>query len=144
MNQVVQKMCVGVCAVGFAVGMGVVGGCGGESETGASGGGASGADAKKPSFNPDAVKGALLYKATCATCHGEDAKGLVNNGTDLTASAFIKETSDADLLTYVIEGREVPGGVPMPPRGGFTEEMLPDGDIMKIIAFLRNMPGNQP
>jgi len=132
-------MCVGACLVGA----GLAGGCGGDAETGTSASSAP-AEAKKPSFNADAVKGALVFKKTCATCHNDDAKGMPNNGPDLTASAFVKDTSTADLITYVIEGREVPGGVPMPPRGGFTEEMLPDSDIEKVVAYLKNFAGNKP
>lgn len=112
-------------------------GCGGGDED-------SAASAKKPSVNAMALKGALIYKKTCATCHGSDAKGMENNGPDLTASEFVRDTSDADLLTYVQVGREVPGGVPMPPRGGFTEEMLPDEDIVKVIAYMKNFSGNKP
>ena len=139
MKQVVRVMCAGVCVLGA----GLVVGCGGDAESSA-GASSSKAETKKPSFNADAVKGALIFKNTCATCHGADAKGMPNNGPDLTASAFVKDTSAADLLTYVQEGREVPGGVPMPPRGGFTEEMLPDADINKVIAYMKNFPGNKP
>lgn len=141
MKQVLRMMCVGACVVGA----GLVGGCGGDAEpSSASAPSASDSTAKKPSFNADAVKGALIFKSTCATCHGADAKGMPNNGPDLTASAFVKDNDEAALRQYVIEGREVPGGVPMPPRGGFTEEMLPDGDITKVIAYLKNFPGNKP
>ena len=139
MKQVVRLMCVGACVVGA----GLAGGCGGDAES-SSAPAAADLTAKKPSFNADAVKGALIFKATCSACHGGDAKGMPNNGPDLTASAFVKDTSAADLLTYVQEGREVPGGVPMPPRGGFTEEVLPDGDITKVVAYLKNMTGNKP
>ncbi|MBL4810414.1 MAG: cytochrome c [Phycisphaerales bacterium] len=139
MKQVLRMMCVGACVVGA----GLVGGCGGDAEPGSVPAGAD-TTAKKPSFNADAVKGALVFRNTCVTCHGGDAKGLPNNGPDLTASAFVRDTSNADLLTYVIEGREVPGGVPMPPRGGFTEEMLPDSDIEKVIVYMKNFPGNKP
>ena len=128
-------VCVGACSVG----VGLIGGCGGDAESGD-----AVPAAKKPSVNAMAVKGALVFKKTCAACHGMDAKGLPNNGQDLTDSAFVRDTSDADLLAYVIEGREVPGGVPMPPRGGFTEDILPDGDIEKVLAYLRNFPANRP
>jgi cytochrome c5 len=138
MKQVLRTVCLAACVIG----VGVVGGCGGDSESSSTPD--TPAAAKKPSFNAMAVKGALVYKKTCATCHGTDAKGMPNNGKDLTASEFVKTTSDADLLAYVIEGREVPGGVPMPPRGGFTEDILPDADIEKVIAYLRNFPGNKP
>jgi len=137
-----KKVLRSVCLVACVAGLGLVGGCGGGDAESSSTPAAPAA--KKPSVNANAVKGALIFKKTCATCHNADAKGMPNNGPDLTASAFVKDTSDADLLTYVQEGREVPGGVPMPPRGGFTEEMLPDADIEKVIAYLKNFPGNKP
>tara|TARA_R110000737_G_scaffold2923_13_gene9626 strand:- start:131944 stop:132351 length:408 start_codon:yes stop_codon:yes gene_type:complete len=134
-----KRMMTTVCLVACVGGLSLVGGCGGEGDSSS-----APAAAKKPSVNAMAVKGALVFRKTCATCHGADAKGMENNGPDLTASVFVKETSSEDLLTYVQTGREVPGGVPMPPRGGFTEEMLPDEDIVKVIAYLKNFPGNKP
>ena len=137
-----KQMLTAVCLAAMVGGLAVVGGCGSGDEGSSTP--TSTSSAKKPSVNAMAVKGALVFKKTCASCHGADGKGMPNNGPDLTASQFVKDTSDEDLLTYVQVGREVPGGVPMPPRGGFTEEMLPDEDIMKVIAYLRNFPGNQP
>tara|TARA_R110000868_G_scaffold241497_2_gene496306 strand:+ start:50397 stop:50804 length:408 start_codon:yes stop_codon:yes gene_type:complete len=134
-----KRMMTTVCLVACVGGLSLVGGCGGEGDSSS-----APAAAKKPSVNAMAVKGALVFRKTCATCHGADAKGMPNNGPDLTASEFVKVTSSEDLFTYVHVGREVPGGVPMPPRGGFTEEMLPDEDIVKVIAYLKNFPGNKP
>lgn len=89
------------------------------------------------------VNGRNTFLRTCAACHGADAKGMPNNGKDLTASEFIKSQTDEQLLQYVIEGREVPGGVPMPPRGGFPESQLSDDQIKEVIVYLRRFPGNR-
>lgn len=132
MRQFIGLVCAGL------VGSMLVAGCGGDEDSG------SASSAKKPSVNATAVRGALIFKKTCATCHGGDGKGMENNGPDVTASEFVRDTSAEDLLAYVQVGREVPDGVPMPPRGGFTEEMLPDSDIEKVIVYLKNMKGNQP
>lgn len=134
-----MKLLLSLAVLGMGVGL--LGGCGGEDDSSTP---AAASSAAKPSMNANAVKGALIFKKTCASCHGADAKGMPNNGQDLTASAFVKDSTAEELLKYVQEGREVPGGVPMPPRGGFTEEMLPDEDIVKVIAYLKNMPGNRP
>jgi disulfide bond formation protein DsbB len=88
--------------------------------------------------------GEALYQQTCFACHGPDATGLPNLGKDLTISAFIKESSDDELLAYVVEGRAVDDpanttGVAMPPKGGF--DFLSDDDIQAIIAFLRSIQG---
>lgn len=137
-----KRMLSTVCLAALIGGLTVAGGCGGGDEGSSTP--TSAPAAKAPSVNAMAVKGALVFKKTCASCHGADGKGMPNNGPDLTASEFVKTTSEEDLLTYVQVGREVPDGVPMPPRGGFTEEMLPDEDIVKVIAYLKNMPGNRP
>ena len=137
MKQMLSAMTLVACVGGLVL----VGGCGGEGESSST---PATTEAKAPSVNAMAVKGALVFKKTCASCHGANAKGMPNNGPDLTASQFVKDTSNADLITYVIEGREVPGGVPMPPRGGFTADILPDQDIEKVVAYLKNMPGNRP
>ncbi|RMH28117.1 MAG: cytochrome c [Planctomycetota bacterium] len=90
------------------------------------------------------VNGRNTFLRTCAACHGTDAKGMPNNGKDLTASEFVKSQTDEQLLQYVIQGREVPGGVSMPPRGGFPEDQLTDDQIRDVIAYLRRFPGNRP
>ena len=142
MKRSFKSVCQAIGLVACFGSAAMIGGCGGGGE--GESGSAPAVETKKPSVNAMAVKGALVFKKTCATCHGADAKGMPNNGPDLTASEFVRDTSEADLLTYVQEGREVPDGVPMPPRGGFTEEMLPDSDIEKVIAYMKNMPGNRP
>lgn len=90
------------------------------------------------------MNGRNTFLRTCATCHGADAKGLANNGLNLTDSEFVRTQTDDQLLQYVIEGREVPGGVPMPPRGGFKEADLSDNQIRDVIAYIRQFPGNKP
>lgn len=86
--------------------------------------------------------GETLYQQTCFACHGTDAKGLPNLGKDLTTSAFINESSDDELLAYVLEGRAADDpanttGIVMPPKGGF--DFLGDDDIRAIIAFVRSL-----
>lgn len=90
------------------------------------------------------VNGKNTFLRTCAACHGADAKGMPNNGKDLTASEFIKTETDEELFNYVLTGREVPNGVSMPPRGGFPEDQLTDDQIRDVIAYLRRFPGNRP
>lgn len=43
--------------------------------------------AKYEPYQPgDAVQGLLTFQATCATCHGLDARGIQDKGADLTAA----------------------------------------------------------
>ncbi|HXF69986.1 MAG TPA: cytochrome c, partial [Thermoflexus sp.] len=88
--------------------------------------------------NPE--KGKELFLGTCASCHGPDAKGLPGLGKDLTASVFVKQQTDAQLLEFIKKGRPATDpanttGVDMPPKGG--NPALTDQDLADIIAFIR-------
>ena len=90
----------------------------------------------------DAAAGEPVFQATCSACHGQDAKGLPNLGKDMTASVFIAETSDADMLAFVKVGRPVTHadnttGVDMPPKGG--NPALSDEEILDVIAYIRTL-----
>lgn len=111
--------------------------CGGGSDTSTSASSDSGAQIDRV-----AIQGARVFKKTCATCHGLDARGMPNNGQDLHANEFVNSITDEEFLEYVVNGRVVEDGPNMPPRGGFTEDMLPDEDIKAVIAYIRKMPGN--
>lgn len=110
--------------------------CGGSTDEGET-------DVEGPAYSAEAIaNGDTLFQQTCFTCHGSDGKGLPNLGKDLTTSDFVKSSSDAVLLTYVLEGREADDpenttGIAMPPKGGF--DFLTEGDINDIIAFLRSI-----
>lgn len=114
------------------------GGCGGDEES------ATTAAPVTTVSRERLVNGRNTFLRTCATCHGTDAKGLPNNGQNLADNEFVRSQTDDQLLQYVIEGREVPGGVPMPPRGGFKEADLTDEQILDVIAYLRQFPANRP
>lgn len=85
--------------------------------------------------------GATTYGTFCIACHGAGAKGYAGLGPDLTASAFVKSKTDAELVAFVHEGRSVDHpdnttGVVMPPNGGFPN--LTDEQILSIIAYVRS------
>ncbi len=125
-----------IAAVFVSPGLLFIGGCGGEEEPAA---------APAPTVSrATLMNGRNTFIRTCAACHGTDAKGLPNNGQNLTDNEFVRSQTDDQLLRYVIEGREVPGGVPMPPRGGFKEEELSDEQILDVIAYIRQFPANRP
>ena len=104
-------------------------------------GGDGGADEEPAASAGDAVAGEDLY-LVCAGCHGPDAKGLPNNGKDLTTSEFAKDLTDDEFVEFIKTGRP-PGdpenttGVDMPPKGGnpaFSEE-----DLVNIVAYIRTL-----
>ncbi len=107
--------------------------CGGSGET----------EAEEPAYSPEMIaEGDALFQQTCSACHGTDAKCKPGLGKNLTISEFVKSSTDAELLTYVIEGRTSDDplnttGVAMPPKGGF--DSLTDDDINSIIAFVRSI-----
>lgn len=116
--------------------------CGGDSEDASSTPTASSTSTSKPSVNPAALKGAMVFKKTCATCHNADGKGMPDNGPNLHNNEFVITNTDDQLFEYVITGRVVEDGADMPPRGGFTEAILPDDDIKAVLAFIRTYEGN--
>lgn len=88
----------------------------------------------------DVVRGQRLAQGACSACHGVDMRGVNGLGKDLIDSEFVTSLSDADLLTFIINGRALwdaanTTGIPMPPRGG--NPSLSDDDIRAIIAYLR-------
>lgn len=117
----------------------VVGGCAEDKSTANSGGDSTGTTAASSGGGGD---GAKLYGATCAACHGKDAKGMPNLGKDLTTSEFAIGLSDADLVKFLKEGRSTDDpanttGVAMPPKGG--NPALTDADLESIVAYLRTL-----
>ena len=89
----------------------------------------------------DPAKGKEAF-ATCAGCHGPDAKGLPGLGKDMTASAFIKGQSDEQLMAFVKTGRPASDpanttGVDMPGKGG--NPALTDEQLMDVIAYIRTL-----
>lgn len=115
--------------VSFAI---VVAACGG----GGSGGG---------SGRVSAAEGETVFKGTCATCHGLDAKGLPGSGKPLPSSKFVAELTDDQLIDFIKTGRPVTDplnttGLPMPPKAG--NPTLSDNDLADVVAYLRTI--NKP
>ena len=107
---------------------------------------ACGGGAAQPTAAPtpsgDAAKGQADFAATCAACHGPDAKGLPNLGKDLVTSEFVTSKSDAELVEFLKVGRPTTDplnttGVAMPARGG--NAAFTDQDLADIVAYLRTI-----
>jgi mono/diheme cytochrome c family protein len=91
---------------------------------------------------PDPEVGEMLFELTCATCHGQDGRGLPHQGVDLRTSLFIAKRTDAELLNFLKVGRQPRDpdsvrGLYMPPRGG--NFALEDDRLADIVAHLRVM-----
>ena len=76
----------------------------------------------------DPAKGASVYSANCAACHGVQGAGGI--GLPLNPSAFIQSQSNSDLLVFLQTGR---AGTAM---AGFKDRLV-DADLADVIAFLR-------
>lgn len=90
----------------------------------------------------DATKGKSKFEATCSPCHNMDATGIAGLGKDLTTSKFAKSLPDANLVTFITQGRDATHkdnttGVAMPPRGG--NPTLSDQDLADIVAYIRTL-----
>jgi len=88
------------------------------------------------------LDGEALFKVTCPSCHGADAKGVQGLGKDMTTSAFIKGLSDAELVEFIKLGRAADDplnttGIPMPAKG--LNMALSDDEILAIVKFIRSL-----
>lgn len=78
----------------------------------------------------DADRGAEVWAARCASCHGVMAEG--GSAQSLASASFLSTASDGFLRYAIVHGRT---GTPMPAFGGVIEET----SIDDVVAFLRRM-----
>lgn len=116
----------------------VLAACGGgsDSDSGDDGGNSPAAS------EGDAAHGEEIYSATCAACHGPDARGIDGLGKDLHNNTFVASLSDDELVAFLKEGRgadhpDNDTGVAMPPKGG--NPALSDDDLLDVAAYLRTL-----
>ncbi len=79
----------------------------------------------------DAADGARVYRAHCASCHGNQGEG--GTGTALGNAAMLALTPDHFLRHPIVEGRQ---GTPMPAFAG----ILSATEMDNLTAFLRRPP----
>lgn len=92
--------------------------------------------------SPEIAAGHALYSLTCASCHGASGEGVAGLGSTLTASDFVAAHTDAELLDFIREGRDVTSpenttGLVMPASGGNPN--LTESDLQAIILYLRSI-----
>ncbi len=91
---------------------------------------------------PDPEQGRMLYRSSCAGCHGLTGEGFPGSGKPLGTSGFIRDLDDNRLLRFINVGRPANDplnttGVMMPPKGG--RPGLEDQEIRHIIAYIRDL-----
>jgi len=80
-----------------------------------------------PSAPPSQAAGEAVYKANCASCHGEDGKGIVENSRDFTDVDYMRAGVPVDFYAAVSGGR---GAMP-----GF-EDALTDEERWNVVYYL--------
>lgn len=80
----------------------------------------------------DIDRGARLYGANCALCHGPNGDAIAN--VDLRSGRFRHAASDEDLGRVIVAG--IPGTA-MPPH------KLPPADVTGLVAYVRSLQGQR-
>lgn len=80
-----------------------------------------------PMENADVKRGAGLFQQSCASCHGEAARGGM--GPSLIDSSLVRHDVNGDLITKVLQNGRPDNGMPAFPA-------LTNIQIMEIVAFL--------
>jgi len=100
---------------------------------------------KPKSDTPEVVfdgPGRDLYIAMCSSCHGPSGEGMDGLGLPFTTSAFIKDSTDKEIIMLVKMGRPIwdianTTGVDMPSKGG--NPAMSDDDLNNIITYIRSI-----
>ena len=90
----------------------------------------------------DPVAGEKTYSQLCVACHGPGGVGVQGLGKSITTSEFVANSSDDELVAFIIEGRDITHpenstGVAMPPKGG--NPGLKRQDIANVVAYMRSI-----
>jgi mono/diheme cytochrome c family protein len=80
-----------------------------------------------------------LYVDNCAACHGEDGKGIADQGASLVGSALFKNMSNAGVVSFVKSGRQ-----PDAPDSKMKLLMpafdyMTDDELVLVIQYLRTL-----
>lgn len=83
--------------------------------------------------------GEVMYRNTCALCHGKNGEGVPRLGKPLRNSAYVQEHTDNELLFLIANGRlpsdpENTTGALMPARGG---QGVNDRNLAQVVTYLR-------
>jgi cytochrome c oxidase cbb3-type subunit III len=94
-------------------------------------GGAAGAFPSRPKGNPESIaRGKVSYNTNCAYCHGEDARGGENGGTNLLRSDYVMKDKFGEVL-----GPFLKDGVP---EKGMPKFNVSDPEVADIAAFIHS------
>lgn len=88
---------------------------------------------------PTATPASVVFGTNCVACHGPDAKGVQGLGVSLVESRLVADSSPADLVVFLQEGRAADApdnvsGVPMP-----SFAWMSDADLAEVTAYLKSL-----
>ena len=81
------------------------------------------------------AKGKERFVKTCASCHGENAQGLI--GPNLTDDRWLHGGKVLDVFSTIAKGVPAKG---MPPWG----RALPPEDLAALVSYIRSVQGSNP
>jgi mono/diheme cytochrome c family protein len=100
----------------------------------------AGAQAATPNAPGDG--GALIYSATCSSCH-EGGRALPFGGVRLSLSTAIAGESPENLVNVIFRGLPAEDGVANPIMPGFAA-VLTDDQAAALVAYLRSRLAGKP
>lgn len=94
----------------------------------------------------DLERGALVFRKSCALCHGPEGKG---NGRiksdppprDLTDPKVLKTATDWELYQVIVEGGQVLG---LAPKMLPWKDMLEERELRDVAAYVRSLAPRRP
>lgn len=102
--------------------------------------------ARYPRPQPGGRTAAGVYAGYCASCHGDDARGLPDSGLDLVGSKLVARLTDEELVAFLRVGRkpEAPDSVRKRLMPGLaTTPGFRETDYALIVQFLRGKAGGK-
>jgi mono/diheme cytochrome c family protein len=79
------------------------------------------------------VRGEVVYKTYCASCHGQGGRGGAK-GSSITDDSFLALVSDQGLRTIAITGRPELGAPDW--RGNVPGKPMSDQEVTDVVAWL--------
>ena len=88
--------------------------------------------------------GAVLYRNTCASCHGADGKGETLIFPPLAGNAVLMQASTESLIRVVLEGAQAvsTSTAPTAPSMPSFAWKFDDAQVADLVTYVRNSWGN--
>ena len=86
---------------------------------------------------------ALAEKKNCLACHRLNGAGDAQFGPDLNIPYNPTEYFGADFLKRYIRDPQSLRQWPQAKMPGFSAQVLPDGDLEKLVGYLKHMVGRK-